>query len=32
MTARARVAVGYYDREDVRTWVADAVLYELQPH
>ena len=29
MTARARMAVGYYDRDDVREKVLDAVLKEL---
>lgn len=30
MSARARHAVGYYDRSHVRGWVADIVLRELQ--
>jgi len=30
MTARARVAAGFYDRSEVRAVVADAVLRELQ--
>jgi hypothetical protein len=29
MTARARMAVGYYDRDEVREKVLDAVLKEL---
>jgi hypothetical protein len=32
MTARARVAAGYYQRDDVRELVAEAVLRELQRH
>jgi hypothetical protein len=30
MHARARLENGYYDRENVRGWVADAVLREIQ--
>ncbi len=30
MSARARHAVGYYDRPHVRGWIADIVLRELQ--
>ena len=29
MTAQARIAVGYYDRDDVRERVLDAVVEEL---
>jgi len=29
MTAQARIAVGYYDREDVRELLLDALLKEL---
>jgi hypothetical protein len=29
MTAQARIAVGYYDREDVKQQVLEAVLREL---
>jgi hypothetical protein len=32
MTARARMAVGYYDREDVKKLVLEAVLRELDRH
>jgi hypothetical protein len=30
MTARARIAAGYYDRPDILERLADAVLEELQ--
>ncbi len=30
MTARARIAVGFYDRREIRASLADAVLRELQ--
>jgi hypothetical protein len=32
MTAQARIAVGYYDREDVKALILDAVLKELRRH
>jgi hypothetical protein len=31
MSARARIAAGYYDRPNVRCRIADAVLREIQP-
>ena len=31
MSARARLAAGYYDRPNVRCRIADAVLREIQP-
>jgi hypothetical protein len=30
MAAKARIAVGFYDRQEVRASLADAVLRELQ--
>ena len=32
MTAQARIAVGYYDREDVKELLLDAVMQELDRH
>ena len=32
MTAQARIAVGYYDREDVKELLLDAVMQELARH
>ena len=32
MTAQARIAVGYYDREDVKRLLLEAVLRELDHH
>ena len=32
MTAQARIAVGYYDREEVKEKVLDALLKELARH
>jgi hypothetical protein len=32
MTAQARIAMGYYDRPDVKEMVLDAVLKELKRH
>ena len=32
MTAQARIAVGYYDRVDVKERVLEAVLHELSRH
>jgi hypothetical protein len=32
MTAQARIAVGYYERHDVKELVLDAVLKELTRH
>jgi hypothetical protein len=31
MSARARLAAGYYDRANIRCRIADAVLREIQP-
>ncbi len=30
-TARARIAAGYYDRDEIRERLLDAILEELQP-
>ena len=30
MSARARLAIGYYDRPHVRGWIADIALRELE--
>ena len=32
MSAQARMAVGYYDREDVKEFLVDAVMEELERH
>jgi hypothetical protein len=32
MSAQTRIATGYYDREDVREFLVDAVLEELARH
>lgn len=32
MSAQARMAVGYYDRDDVKEFLVDAVLEELKRH
>jgi hypothetical protein len=32
MTAQARIAVGYYDREDVKRLLLEAVMRELKRH
>jgi hypothetical protein len=32
MTAQARIAVGYYERDDVKELILDAVLKELRRH
>jgi hypothetical protein len=32
MSAQARMAVGYYDRDEIRQFLVDAVLAELKRH
>lgn len=32
MTAQARIAVGYYEREDVKQLMLEALMKELAPH